>query len=141
MNLAEPGCCAFIYSCMHDITCTHLLEEALGFGSPKHRPVGEELFWRICRDFFVKTCSDTQTILPRQQMNLKLGAEFNVADRDLLTMEPGAECEFCGERRADGRPLTGLEPFPPWNYKGQKLQHRHTGHFGVKEADRTLTSK
>lgn len=51
---------------------------------------------------------------PHEQINLV--TEFSVADRQLLTMEPGAECEFCGERRADGRPLTGLEPFPPWNF-------------------------
>ncbi len=25
------------------------------------------------------------------------------------------ECEFWGERIAGGRPLTGLDPFPPWN--------------------------
>lgn len=79
-------------------------------------------------------------------MNSELVSEFKVADRDLLTMEPGAECEFCGERRADGRPLTGLEPFPPWNCGehlnwGRKLQHRHMGNFGLKEADGKLTSK
>lgn len=49
-----------------------------------------------------------------EQINLV--TEFSLVDRQLLTMEPGAECEFCGERRADGRPLTGLEPFPPWNF-------------------------
>lgn len=27
------------------------------------------------------------------------------------------ECEFWGERITGGGPLTGLDPFPPWNYK------------------------
>lgn len=47
----------------------------------------------------------------------------------VLTSEPGAECEFCGERRADGRPLTGLEPFPPWNFakKKSKLRNGESG--------------
>ncbi len=39
------------------------------------------------------------------------------SQRSALTIEPGAEWEFCGERRTRGSPLTGLDPFPPWNFR------------------------
>lgn len=38
------------------------------------------------------------------------------------TLDPGVEweCEFWGERMTGGRPLTGLDPLPPWNYTQHK---------------------
>lgn len=41
------------HSCVHQITWTHLLEEALGLCSPKHKLVGEELFCRIYKDILL----------------------------------------------------------------------------------------
>lgn len=106
-------------SCLGHITWTHLLEEALGLCSPKHRLVGEELFCRIYRQRgIVKSCNNTQrlkfTTCANNLSEILVLRHSTVCE--ILTIEPGAECEFCGERRADGRPLTGLEPFPPWNF-------------------------
>lgn len=42
--------CVCVHGCVLQITWTHLLEEALGLCSPKHRLVGEELFCRIYKD-------------------------------------------------------------------------------------------
>lgn len=45
------------------------------------------------------------------------GSMLTFRSSSRLTIAPGAEWEFCGERRTGGRPLTGLDPFPPWNFR------------------------